>query len=160
MSEIAFRSRSFAGRPGHAAWLSSGNQCPQPSGAADEDPVELLKQGLRTYVNFGLTHPNHYRFGFLLQPADQPRRQPQRAAYESLFGKVKRCIAAKRFKTDDVECAAQSLWAAAHGITSLLIQRPGFPWAERDKLINQVLDSAVDGLLTQSIKRRGRRRTV
>jgi AcrR family transcriptional regulator len=125
---------------------------PQPSGAADEDPVELLKQGLRTYVNFGLSHSNHYRFGFLLQPADRPRRPPQRAAYDSLVGKVRLCIAAKRFKTNDVDCAAQSLWAAAHGITSLLIQRPGFPWAERNKLINQVLDSSVAGLLVQSIK--------
>lgn len=31
--------------------------------------------------------------------------------------------------------------------TSLLVLRPTFAWADRDKLISQVIDAAVDGLL-------------
>jgi len=50
-------------------------------------------------------------------------------------------------RTADVDGTAQALWAAAHGITSLMIQRPKFPWAERNKVINQVLDSVVDSLV-------------
>src|SRR5262252_9322673 len=120
---------------------------PQPDETKHEDPVKLLRRSLRIYVKFGLDHPNHYRFSFSLQPARQPRPHKQRAAYESLLRKVQLCIDAKRFKTSDVELAAQSLWAAAHGITSLFIDRPGFPWVRHSRIIDQVLDSAVDGLL-------------
>jgi hypothetical protein len=31
----------------------------------------------------------------------------------------------------------------------LLVQRPAFPWAARDKLIAQVIDSAVTSLLVE-----------
>jgi AcrR family transcriptional regulator len=120
---------------------------PQPDDSTRKDPVTLLKRSLRTYVDFGLNHPNHYRFSFLLRPATQLRPHKQRAAYESLLRKVRLCVEAKKLKTSDVDCTAQALWAAAHGITSLMIQRPKFPWAERNKVINQVLDSAVDSLV-------------
>jgi AcrR family transcriptional regulator len=120
---------------------------PQPSQAKREDPVGLLRRGLRAYVRFGLDHPDHYRFSFLMQPGIQPRPQRQRAAYESLLRKVRLCAEEGQLRTDDVDCAAQALWAAAHGVTSLLVQRPKFPWVERSKLIDLVLDSAVDSLL-------------
>jgi len=120
---------------------------PQPDETKPEDPVKLLRRSLRIYVKFGLDHPNHYRFSFLLQSASQPRPYRQRAAYESLLRKVRLCIEANRFNTSDPELAAQALWASAHGITSLFIGRPGFPWVARNRLIDQVLDSAVDGLL-------------
>ena len=47
----------------------------------------------------------------------------------------------------DVDAASQVLWSAAHGITSLLILRPAFPWADRETLIGQVIDAVVNGLL-------------
>jgi len=119
---------------------------PQPDDPR-EDPVELLRRSLRIYVKFGLEHPNHYRFSFLLRPASQPRPHKQRAAYESLLRKVQLCIQSKRFRTGDAELAAQALWAAAHGIASLFIERPRFPWVDRNRLVDQVLDSAVNGLL-------------
>jgi len=65
---------------------------PQPSGEPGEDPVALLKRSLKTYVNFGLSHPNHYSFAFLFHPADRPRHHKQRPAYESLLLKVRLCI--------------------------------------------------------------------
>jgi AcrR family transcriptional regulator len=120
---------------------------PQPSGAKNEDPVALLKRSLKTYVNFGLSHPNHYSFAFLFRPADRPRPHKQRPAYESLLLKVRLCIEKREFKTTDVDLTAQALWAAAHGVTSLLLQRPAFPWVARDRLIQRVIDSAVDSLL-------------
>ena len=36
---------------------------------------------------------------------------------------------------DDPERMAQSVWAGMHGLVSLLIARPGFPWAEREALV-------------------------
>ena len=45
------------------------------------------------------------------------------------------------------DAASQALWAAAHGITSLLIVRPTFAWVDREQLIGQVVDAAIDALL-------------
>jgi AcrR family transcriptional regulator len=132
---------------------------PQPSGVYPEDPVSLLKRSLHTYVNFGLSHPNHYQFAFLLRPEGQARPHKQRAAYESLLLKVSLCIEKKRFRTVDVNLASQALWAAAHGITSLLIHRPLFPWVERNRLIRRVIDSAVDSLLVGSLGRTAKGKT-
>jgi AcrR family transcriptional regulator len=116
-----------------------------------EEPVARLKRGMLAYIDFGLRNPDHYRFAFLLhRPAARPKPQ---AAYESLRGRVQDCIATGKFHRDDAELMVQSLWAAAHGITSLLIQKPAFPWVARKKLIRQVVDSAVAGLLVPEKKR-------
>jgi hypothetical protein len=38
------------------------------------------------------------------------------------------------------------LWAAVHGLTSLLISKPDFPWPALDHLIDQVARSAIFGV--------------
>lgn len=116
---------------------------------AGEDPVDRLKRGMHAYVKFGLDNPDHYRFAFLLQPLENSRPRKPRAAYEGLRDRVQTCVGAGRFCTGDVDLMSQSLWAAAHGVTSLLVQRPSFPWVARNKLIAQVIKSAVQGLLTR-----------
>jgi len=40
---------------------------------------------------------------------------------------------------DQVGVIAQAIWASVHGLTSLLISKPYFPWAEREALIEAVL---------------------
>ena len=109
------------------------------------DPVRFLKRVGRKYVEFGLENPNAYEFAFILRRPGGSQK-PQ-LAYEYLRAAVQRCIDAKRLRTRDVEAASQALWAAVHGITSLLILRPRFPWANKKTVIGTVVDSAVDGLL-------------
>ena len=122
---------------------ASSSVVPEP----DEDPVSVLKRGMHAYVAFGLENPDHYRIAFLLGggEANQPPRP--RTAYEALRARIQRCIDAGRFFPADPDLLAQSLWAAAHGVTSLLVQRPSFPWVARSKLVDRVIDSAVDALL-------------
>jgi AcrR family transcriptional regulator len=109
-----------------------------------EDPVSVLKRGIHAYVAFGLENPDHYRIAFLLG-GGEPKRP--RAAYEALRARIQRCIDAGRMFPADADLLAQSLWAAAHGVTSLLVQRPSFPWVTRSKLVDRVIDSAVNALL-------------
>jgi AcrR family transcriptional regulator len=117
-----------------------------PDAARRGDPVEFLRIAGRAYVEFGLTNPSAYEFLFLMRRPGQRPQKPH-VTFEKMRSLVQRCIDEKRFRRIDVETASQSLWAAAHGITSLLILRPTFPWADRDKLIGQVIDAAVDGML-------------
>jgi AcrR family transcriptional regulator len=108
------------------------------------DPVEMVRKMGRAYVAFGLTNQRAYEFAFLMR---RPGRDKAHASYERLRLLAQRCLDEKRFRPMDVEVASQVLWAAVHGITSLLILRPGFPWADKETLIGQVVDAAVNGLL-------------
>ncbi len=123
----------------------------------DADPVGLLKKAGRAYVDFGLENPNAYEFAFLIRRTDQTRPWRPHAAMTFLRGVVERCIREKRFRAVDVDTTCQALWAAVHGITSLLILRPSFPWADRERLIGQVIDSSIDSLLAgpKSGRRKG-----
>ena len=111
--------------------------------AKRDDPVAFLRKMGRAYVEFGLTNVSIYEFVHMTR---RPARRPH-VTYDRMRAVVQRCIDEKRFRRMDVDAASQSLWAAAHGITSLLILRPDFPWTDRKKLIGQVIDAAVDGLL-------------
>jgi AcrR family transcriptional regulator len=114
--------------------------------SARRDPVEFLRMAGRAYVEFGVTNPSTYEFAFSLRrPENRPRKT--HFTYDRLRSGVQRCIDEKRFRRMDVEVASQALWAAAHGITSLIILRPAVPRTDREKLIGQVIDAAVDGLL-------------
>src|SRR5262245_46537441 len=112
--------------------------------AGTKDPVMQLRKAGRAYVEFGVANPNAYEFAFLMR---RPRPRKPDVTYERLRSLVQRCMDEKRFRRMDVDAASQALWAAAHGITSLLLLRPRFPWTDRDKLIAQIIDAAVDGLL-------------
>ncbi len=130
-----------------AALMQSANQVKDLKG---EDPVDRLKRGMHAYVKFGLQNPDDYRIAFLVHQPGEKKPPTPKAAYAGLASRVQKCIEAGRFKSGDADLMAQSLWAASHGITSLLIQKPQFPWVARNKLISQVIDSAVVGLLAQT----------
>jgi AcrR family transcriptional regulator len=117
------------------------------NGHAEDDPVEALKKGSRAYVEFGLRNPNDYRFAFLLRRPVVKRPYRVHPAFDTMRYMVGRCVDEKRFRAVDVETTCQALWAAIHGITSLLIQRPTFPWVGKKQVMEQVINNAVDSLM-------------
>jgi hypothetical protein len=46
----------------------------------------------------------------------------------------------------DIDASAQVLWANIHGLTSLLIAHPRFPWMDRNLLIDTMIENSVSGL--------------
>ena len=66
------------------------------------------------------------------------------------FGCLKKfgpaCVEADLLRVVDVELASQILWAGVHGITSLLIAKPCFPWLDRKMLISETIDTMLEGL--------------
>jgi AcrR family transcriptional regulator len=120
------------------------------NGHAEDDPAETLKKGMRAYVEFGLRNPNDYRFAFLLRRPVLKRPYQVHPAFDIMRHMVERCVDEKRFRPVDVETTSQALWAAIHGITSLLIQRPTFPWVAKKQVIEQVINNAVNSLMAAS----------
>ncbi len=119
--------------------------------ARRDDAVETLRAGLHAYVDFGLRHPNHYHFAFILRPhtVTSSTYRPH-GAFQFLREVVRCCVECGRFRDVDVETAAQTLWAAVHGVTSLLVTRPQFPWVRRAELVTEVIDNAIRGFLADT----------
>jgi AcrR family transcriptional regulator len=121
--------------------------------ASTGDPVEMLRRCGRAYITFGLENPEAYRILFMCNDrGEHERAHPEKladaAAFFDLVQRVRDGIDAGAFRLTDPVQAAMGLWATVHGLTSLLIAHPGFPWPEdRDQLIDRVIDQALTGLL-------------
>ena len=116
------------------------------------DAVECLRRGTIAYVNFGLGHPNHYRVVFMTPHpihCDNPYQFSGSAGEKSfmyLVSQIQRGMEQGKFRRGDPMLVAQTAWSAMHGLTSLLIMMPEFPWVERNTLIHELADTLVRGL--------------
>jgi AcrR family transcriptional regulator len=117
-------------------------------GQHPNDPVRMLKEAGRIYVNFGRQNPHAYEFAFILRRTGPARPWKPHSAFAFLRNTIKACIDDGLFRPLGVDTATQAVWAAVHGVTSLLIARPTFPWVPSEQLIERVIDSAVDSLLS------------
>jgi AcrR family transcriptional regulator len=101
---------------------------------------EGLAAAFRTYVDFGLENPDAYRVAFMIEtpptPAGMDAHKPGQEAFDVLRHAIGRMHAEGLTAADDPERLAQSLWAGMHGLVSLLIARPHFPWVDREALID------------------------
>jgi AcrR family transcriptional regulator len=122
--------------------------------ANTSDPMEQLNQAGHAYVEFGLSHPNHYTVTFM-GVGHPGHMQDHKFDYQGSMGErcfmhlraiVERCVQQGKFRALDLDATSQGLWAVVHGITSLLITHPRFPWVDKSRLINQVIEVMEQGL--------------
>lgn len=118
------------------------------------DPLDKLKRIGRHYIEFGLNHPVHYKLAFMVQhePGSLEKHYEHSMAHQAfgqLEASVAECMAEGIFRRDDLRLASQCLWAAMHGITSLLIARPDFPWSEPAQTIELLIDAVCAGLAAE-----------
>jgi AcrR family transcriptional regulator len=123
----------------------------EEAGSASDDPLESLFLRGRAYVRFGLENPEHYRILFMTKPTLTPERFQDEgliermAAFQHLIDAVDRCIRAGAFDGDPLELSLL-FWSYAHGLTSLLISKPDFPWPDIDRLIERTFRLPISGL--------------
>lgn len=119
--------------------------------AGIEDPLEALWGRGRAYVRFGLENPEHYRILFMTRRGHDPEPQdlsrlPGLTAFGHLVEEVARGMEVGALAPGDAFLVATGLWSSMHGITSLLIARPDFPWPDLDHLLDHVLGVQSRGL--------------
>lgn len=101
-----------------------------------DDPVEAVREMGCAYVRFGLERPEQYRILFMSKEIDpNPRAYLERlkglSGFNNLVAAVTRCLESGAFRPGDAFQIACTLWAGVHGITSLLIAKPNFPWPKK-----------------------------
>ena len=109
---------------------------------------DLRKRG-ETYIRFGLDNPEQYRLMFMTRPSTvrPPEQVMEASCLGHLIASVRRAQEAGVLRDDlTAEMAAFNLWVAGHGLTSLLIAIPDFPWPPVEELIDSVLSTAAAGL--------------
>jgi AcrR family transcriptional regulator len=114
-----------------------------------DNPLEKLRSGLREYIYFGLKHPSQYEIVFI-SPLPQAIEKEfdetnGKIAFDTMRTVIAECVTANLLKHNDIELISQTLWAGIHGITSLLIKHNGFPFVERETLIDNVIDTLISG---------------
>lgn len=120
--------------------------------AEDTAPEVRLRRLLEAYVDFGFDNPNAYRLIYLTRPAEA--RDGAQSAAQGVGGELYRSfeavvssVADEGRLNGDVRTVAQALWAAAHGVVSLMITKPYFDWVERRDLVRTQFDALFAGLL-------------
>jgi len=121
----------------------------EQAAAAATDPMDEVRRRGEAYVRFGLDNPEQYRILFLdHQPhatgADQVEKW---ACLQHMVEAVARAIDAEMITRADPFLVTLELWAAAHGLTSLLITKPNVPWPPVDVLVTGLLDMCGLGLI-------------
>lgn len=110
------------------------------------EPLERLRAFGLAYVRFAVAHPEHYRIA-AMDPCPNPDLDEVLAssAFVHFNATVLECIEAGVFAPGDPLTVTLELWAAAHGIASLMIAKPFLPWGDRDALADRVLCAAAVG---------------
>ena len=97
--------------------------------AITDDPVaDWMEQGWR-YRHFARTNPHLYRvmFGEGLVRVHEGGPEDAEAAsatFVQLLDRIERCVAAGRWRVEDVWTAGDVIWAMVHGL--VLIELPGY----------------------------------
>src|SRR5690349_8900931 len=125
------------------------------------DPIERLRRVGRSYVDFALDHPSHFRFMFLTAHAftqefldEAERNDPERHAYAFLTQTVEDGLAAGCFRPEftDADEIVQICWASAHGVVALhnvKHEEQWLDWSDVRKTAYRLLDVTIAGLTLQ-----------
>lgn len=108
-----------------------------------DDPLAAMHARGRAYVRFGMEHPEHYRIMFM-GPADATPEQWDdllgSGAFANLIEGIEALIRAGIISPGaDALTIALHVWANIHGLTSLLVARPGMPWPDLDAFVDEHL---------------------
>jgi AcrR family transcriptional regulator len=89
------------------------------------DPRAVLLARARAYCRFALDNPGLYRVMF---DVARPASERGQASFQTLVRAIERCQKVGVAKEGDTAGRAALVWAGLHGLASLRINRPQFPW--------------------------------
>jgi AcrR family transcriptional regulator len=125
------------------------------AGDGVDDPVERLHAMAFAYMHFGLDNPEPYRILFMTRADETPEEYKRvvlrdNAAFDQVRRCVQECVDSGRFRpgfTDSFRLTI-GFWARVHGLTSLLIAKPEFPWpVDREAFVDEYASICLAGVI-------------
>jgi AcrR family transcriptional regulator len=121
-----------------------------------DDPLEAMAARGRAYVRFGVEHPEHYRIMFMGSAQATPEQWQdivRTGSFANLITGIERLRDADLLPADiDPYETALHVWATIHGLTSLLVTKPGIAWPELEGFVEDHLEQC---FLAQMVQARG-----
>jgi AcrR family transcriptional regulator len=108
------------------------------------DPGAFVLARWRNYAHFAIDNPGVYRlmFGSELPPSkafDRPDSPGRQAFMDSVQSIARAQRAGRVTAADDPFRLTSLVWAAVHGLVALRMDRPNFPWADLDAMVDDAL---------------------
>jgi AcrR family transcriptional regulator len=118
-----------------------------------DEPLERLRAFGMAYIRFAVGHPEHYRLATMDPCASPPAVDEILAtsAFAHFQATIRACMDAGIFASGDPLPVTLDLWAAAHGIASLMIAKPYLPWGELDVVADRILCAAAMGQIMAAL---------
>jgi AcrR family transcriptional regulator len=109
-----------------------------------DDPVERLRAGCRAYLRYGQDHPQVYQLMFANPTLATVKTDPAGfvegdEAFAVLVEGVRDAAVRGRSDSTDYHLDAVAIWVALHGYSTLASNNAGFPWPDRDVLIDELI---------------------
>jgi AcrR family transcriptional regulator len=133
-----------------ATLLASNNEI----SALPIDAVSRVRLMLEAYMRFGLDNPNTYRLAFCSPHVEIDRARGEAASdlgarcYDRFVRAVADIGAKGRLRLGDADQAAQTLWAACHGLVSLRINEHKVAQFDGEAQMTLMLDTLFQGLVS------------
>ena len=119
---------------------------------SSEDPVECVRRQSMVYVEYARDNPALFRAMFMYRPeltneGHEGRSALATQAYEAGAAPMYNAIRIGRFRASDPLLAARSMWAAVHGVASLIVSGPEeLSDGDAGALARNVIETMIRGL--------------
>lgn len=120
------------------------------------DPCARTRAAVLSYCEFGLAHPGHYQVMFsdplpLLPAGEGGDRHgvPGQRAFNQLTEVIAACLGGPPGDAESFRTTAL-VWQQLHGVVSLRISRPMFPWPPLAETVADAVDRLLAGARTRA----------
>ncbi|NLV57129.1 MAG: TetR/AcrR family transcriptional regulator [Acidimicrobiales bacterium] len=122
----------------------------------DHDPRRRIEGMGRAYVRYAVDNPEHYRIMFMARFELTTQEYAEEmvtdgSSFDLLLRTADELVTAGLVRPELADRGALTIgmlfWANVHGLASLLVAKPGLPWPDRDRLIDDLVTAATRGIL-------------
>lgn len=128
------------------------DQAMEEAAAAGADPLDRIRRRGLAYLKWGIENPEHYRILMMSRPGSTPerfvdQRLADKGGLEAVAVEIEAAtregrIAAVRPPVEEAEL----FWMVIHGMVSMMISKPDFPFASAEEMYESMFDLVYRGL--------------
>ena len=142
----------------YAAEFSELTSALQQAAAGAEPGAAALRAMCQEYARFALSQPARYRLLMTVRGQHHAGWRPDQLPGAPALRLLREALAAARpgrhhFPASPQQSRGQSpdqavvlLWATLHGLVTLRVSRPSFPWPPIEQLVDQAVDTSLNSL--------------